>query len=996
MMKDKWPVLRRYDINHLRRIAMPIGGIGTGTVSLGGRGDLRDWEIVNRPAKGFIPRVGWHSGPFFVLWVKEPTGKTCARILEGPIDKADYEGASGCTIPNHGLPRFKECSFAAAYPLGQVSLADPEMPLSVRLEAFNPLVPADEEASGIPCAILRYVLINNSTRKIRASVCGTIPNFIGCDGTAEHFDDNRNVFREGTGIRGVFMFSRGLDKKLPQWGTIALATVNKGSVSYRTNWAELSWGDSLLDFWDDFTEDGRIDDRPSPLDKKLTYAPAASLAVCVDVLPNSEKEVTFIIAWHFPNRMQWTYHAGEVKKNRNITAFVNSLYVSDFMPLTGSLRNLDHKVVKKAKWVRKNFNGDMCDMHVEIGNRGNKNEIIFYKTAFTCPSAMNLNALLGYDGPVKVWMDGKEVFCDETGTNPANPDEVRIGLGLCSKGRHEVVVALCTNKGKAWGIFLRLERTGLAKEEKDSGKYDMPAVENVSDTCGGKTDKSPIVGNWYAKHYKNAWDVAQKTADKLSRLEKQTVKFVKAFCESDLPDVVKEAALFNLSTLRSQTVFRTADGKLFGWEGCGDKTGCCHGSCTHVWNYEQATAFLFGNLARTMREVEFLHSVDEKTGLMSFRVGLPLDKAREFKYAAADGQMGCIMKLYREWKMSGDDKFLRKLWPFAKKALEFCWIKGGWDGDMDGVMEGCQHNTMDVEYFGPNPQMQAWYLGALRAAECMAEYLGDKDFSVKYRNLFENGSKWVDEHLFNGEYYEHIIKPPVSENDIAPGLRVGMGALNLKEPELQLGAGCLVDQLVGQYMAHVCGLGYLLNRKNVRKALESVFKYNFKKDFSSHFNHLRSFVLGGESALLMATYPRGRRPKRPFPYYNEVMTGFEYTAAVGMIYEGMIEKGLKCIKAVRDRYDGYRRSPFDEAECGHHYVRAMASWAAVPAMTGFQYDAVNGIMIFAKPPKGKKIKWFWSTGDAWGIVSMVRRGDKVDGEVKVLHGRIKLKKIQIC
>ena len=74
---------------------------------------------------------------------------------------------------------------------------------------------------------------------------------------------------------------------------------------------------------------------------------------------------------------------------------------------------------------------------------------------------------------------------------------------------------------------------------------------------------------------------------------------------SDLPEEVKEAALFNLSTLRSQTCFRTADGRFYGWEGCGDTRGCCHGSCTHVWNYEQATAFLFGDLAKIMREVEF-------------------------------------------------------------------------------------------------------------------------------------------------------------------------------------------------------------------------------------------------------------------------------------------------------------------------------------------------------------------------------------------------------
>ena len=160
-----------------------------------------------------------------------------------------------------------------------------------------------------------------------------------------------------------------------------------------------------------------------------------------------------------------------------------------------------------------------------------------------------------------------------------------------------------------------------------------------------------------------------------------------------------------------------------------------------------------------MREVEFLHATREDGG-MSFRVELPLSQAKSWSIAAADGQMGCIMKLYRDWQLSGNDDLLHKLWPNARKALEFCWRPGGWDVDKDGVMEGCQHNTMDVEYYGPNPQMGIWYLGALRAAQKMAHYLGEDDFAGDCRSLYENASAgWLDENLFNGDYYEHEIRP---------------------------------------------------------------------------------------------------------------------------------------------------------------------------------------------------------------------------------------------
>jgi len=827
MSKD-WPVLTRYDQDHLTRIALPLGGIGTGTVSLGGRGDLRDWEIVNRPARRFSPPIGRYGAPFFALFAQPADGKAVTRAIEGPVEEEYYEGSHGSIARNHGLPRFRHCSFAAAYPFGQVMLSDPDVPLDVRIEAFNPLIPSDADRSGIPVAILRFVLDNPTDGAVTASVCGSMPNFIGQDGSLLGRDwrgepdfspgpkANRNAFRRGAGCQGVFMYSEGVDPQAEQWGTIALTATAMEGVSYRTAWAKLSWGDSLLDFWDDFSNDGELEER----DAEGVDAPVASLAVKLTVPPHDAQAVTFLLTWHFPNRYTWT---------------------------------------------------------------------------------------------------------------PAE----------CG--------------------------------------------------CQGARCEGDRVGNYYATQYRDAWDVAEQVATALPDLESETLKFVRAFCDSDLPDVVKEAALYNLSTLRSQTCFRTKDGHFFGFEGCSDHAGCCLGSCTHVWNYEQATAFLFGELAKSMREVEFAYATRDD-GLMSFRVHLPLERACEQGLAAADGQMGCLMKLYRDWQLSGDDEMLRALWPKARKALEFCWIPGGWDADRDGVMEGCQHNTMDVEYYGPNPQMGTWYLGALRAMEEMARYLGEEEFAATCRDLFERGSQWMDAHLFNGEYYEHQVRPPGDGVVIAPGLRVGMGAEDLSDPDLQLGAGCLVDQLVGQYMAHICGLGYLLDQEKVRRTLQSIMAYNFKESFHDHFNHMRSFVLGDESGLLMASYPRGRRPRRPFPYYNEVMTGFEYTAAAHMLYEGQTDDGLKCIQAIRDRYDGRKRSPFDEAECGHHYARAMASWTAVLALTDFHYFGVDQSMHFG----AQEGLHFWSNGYAWGTCEQKANEEGVHIELRVLHGSLRLRRIMIA
>jgi hypothetical protein len=205
--------------------------------------------------------------------------------------------------------------------------------------------------------------------------------------------------------------------------------------------------------------------------------------------------------------------------------------------------------------------------------------------------------------------------------------------------------------------------------------------------------------------------------------------------------------------------------------------------------------------------------------------------------------------------------------------------------------------------------------------------------------------------------------------------------MDFKNPDYQLGNGCLVDQLVGQLLAHVCGLGHLVKPENIRTTLGSILKYNHRASLTDHFNCMRSFALGGESALLMAGYPDGR-PANPFPYFTEVMTGFEYTAAVGMLYEGLTEDGLKCIADVRDRYDGLKRNPYDEAECGHHYGRAMISWAAVLALTGFHYSGVDGSLELA-PKEGTA---FWSNGYAYGIVKQVPGEGKTSVTFSVISG----------
>jgi uncharacterized protein (DUF608 family) len=311
-----------------------------------------------------------------------------------------------------------------------------------------------------------------------------------------------------------------------------------------------------------------------------------------------------------------------------------------------------------------------------------------------------------------------------------------------------------------------------------------------------------------------------------------------------------------------------------------------------------------------MREVDFQHNTDE-TGFMVFRTRVPLGSEKwDFPHAAADGQMGTIVKLYREWQLSGDLDFLKRHWPRAKKALEFAWTQ--WDPDRDGVMEGTQHNTYDIEFRGANPMMGAIYLLALLCASDMARAVGD-EAAASYEDLYRRGREALDSETWNGEFYVQAYE-------------------RAREEKYQVGAGCLSDQLLGQWMAHVVGKGYVLPEDHVRSAVRSVYRHNFKETFASHANPQRIFALGDEGGLLLCSWPRGQRPLLPFVYSDEVWTGIEYQVAAHLIYEGSVEEGFRIVRAVRNRYDGERRNPWNEVECGNHYARALASWSLLLAL----------------------------------------------------------------
>jgi uncharacterized protein (DUF608 family) len=502
--------------------------------------------------------------------------------------------------------------------------------------------------------------------------------------------------------------------------------------------------------------------------------------------------------------------------------------------------------------------------------------------------------------------------------------------------------------------------------------------------CGwtaARGDEDTLIGNHYATRFADAWAAAEYAAEHLAALETKTRRFAAALRESTIPAAIKDAASANLSTLVTPVCFRTADGEFHGFEGANDHAGCCHGSCAHVWNYETATAHIFPSFARSLRGSAFGYQLDDAGGIR-FRERLP-HRGESFGWAAADGQMGQIMHAYLDWRLSGDTAWLGAMWPRIKKAIEFAWIPGGWDANKEGVLTGVQHNTYDVEFYGPNPQCGIFYLGALRAGEEMARAVGDTASATEYRAVFERGSQWTDANLFNGEFYIQKIRG-VAKDKIAPNLVSDMGSANTETPEYQVGGGCLLDQLIGQYLAEVAGLGPLVSPANIRKTLESIWRYNYKRTLEGHDSVERTYVLNDEPALMVCDYGKAERPHVPFPYYAESWTGLEYLAAAHLLFAGMTREGVEAVRNVRARYDGERRNPWNEPECGHHYARAMSSWSTLLAASGFRYHGgEQSVAIQAAPG----FRCFWSTAAAWGTFRVTAAG----ATMRVGHGALRVR-----
>lgn len=418
-----------------------------------------------------------------------------------------------------------------------------------------------------------------------------------------------------------------------------------------------------------------------------------------------------------------------------------------------------------------------------------------------------------------------------------------------------------------------------------------------------------------------------------------------------------------------------------------------HGTCTHVFHYEQAFGRVFPALARQLRtQVDYGLSFN-KDGLIGYRGELSKMGRHDGRGYAVDGHAGTILRAYREHTTSSDNTYLKAYWPKIKKSIEYM-IKHDAEktGKPDGILESIQYNTLDRIWYGKIAWISSLYNAALRAGESMAKDVGDRSFEQKCSQIADMGYKNISEELFNGEYFFQILDP---EHLDAPNTN----------------KGCHADQLLGQYWASQTGLPNIVPEDQIKTAMHSIAKYNYHKNYKTYLDTAaikvsRYYALPNEPLMVNCSFPKGGADIAPgkinseweklvIGYFSEPFTAQEHHVAATLISQGMIDEGLKIQKAVHQRYAPEKRNPYNEIEYGNHYTRAMSGYAPFISASGFTFHGPRGEIGFDPKINPQDFKSAFITGESWGSFSQKRIKTRQENSIEIVFGKLRLNQLTV-
>jgi uncharacterized protein (DUF608 family) len=936
--KYRWP--------ESQLIGMPVGGICTGQLYLGGDGTLWHWDIFNQVA-------GTGDGHY-----AHPV-KPSSPLDQGFALKVS-QGANAQVRPL-AHTGWREIEFIGEYPMGFVEYRDPDAPVSVSLEAYSPFIPLNAEDSGLPATVMRFTVKNTSAQPVEAELAGWLENAV-CLRSGEARDllrRNRVVRRDAFSFVECSAEPAPEDRQVAKRPDILFDDFEREAYE---NWtaAGTAFGAGPI-------EKGKVPAYQGDLGMHGRYAVNShSTAPDHDVGGKDAHTGTLTSK---PFNLERNYISFLVGGGAHEGRTCVNLMIDDKVVLSATGAN-DNRM-KPRIWDVRKWAGKAARIQVVDDEKGGWGNIGLDYIVFTDQTRRAAGPLA--DEPDYGTMGLALLRGRTENANPnAEPDRANPAVSESQALSGVFSQAPAAPDSMATRLFGEKLSGALTRKLRlapgESAAVTFVVVwhfPNIKIDGLGKYE-----GRWYGKRFSSALAVAEHVAQHFDSLASQTRLWHDTWYDSTLPYWFLDRTFLNTCILATSTSYRFGNGRFWGWEG----VGCCHGTCTHVWHYAQALARIFPELERGTRErVDLGLAFNPDSGVMGFRA--------EFdRGLAVDGQAGTLLRMYREHQMSPDDAFLKRNWPRIRKAFDPLLRL---DGDKDGLLAGAQMNTLDQPWFGEIAWLSSLYLAALRAGERMATEMGDEAFAGQCREIVKNGRRNVDEKLFNGEYYFQQADPAHAKS---------VGSHD----------GCEIDQVFGQGWAWQVGLGRILDETKVKTALRSLWRYNFTPDvgpFRAANKPGRWYAMPGEGGLLMCSWPRGdgKRVSGGFDlYFNECMNGFEYQAAGHMVAEGMLLEGLAVTRTIHDRYHAARRNPWNEVECGDHYARSMASYGVFVAACGYEYHGPKGRLGFTPRLTPEDFRCAFTTAEGWGTFAQKAEGGKLKAAARIKWGKLRLKTLVLA
>lgn len=914
-----------YTGNDLRTIAMPVGGICAGQVYLTGDGRLVHWDVFNLPHGtdygGGAYNLGRSPGsPLaqgFAVRVQSG-GRTITRALD----------AKG----------FPKVTFCGEYPIGTVVYEDKDVPVSVTLDAFSPFIPLNAADSALPVTVMQFTVKNTSQAEADVTLAGWLENAV--------------FLKSGQELSGVRVNQLVKGNKLTMLqGTVE---ISKTPPSDR---APIVIADFEAPDYGEWTVEGEAFGKGpahGTIGKQQKVSGFLGKGLVNTYLGSSDKPTGKLTSP--PLKIQRRFISFLVGGGAHADKTCINLLVDGKRVRTATGKNME-----KLSWHNWNV-ADLMDKEARI-------EIVDQATGEW--GHINVDQIEQRDKPRS----------SIEGPPESQPDFGSMGLAVLGEG-DDVLASLSLPEPDKAGIAATLfSDSGLAS----AGEGRKPLDQSLCGALGKKFrvaagqqakvtflvawsfPNRPKNGNFYAVRCPDAAATARYVAENFQRLSDATRLWHDTWYDSSLPYWLLDRLFSTTSTLATSTCQWWKNSRFWAWEG----VHCCHGTCGHVWNYAHAMARLFPELERSVRVMQDYNpeaGFDAKTGMIRFR-------GEGWGQWAGDSQPGYVLKAYREHQMAPDAAMLKKLWPRIRQSLEFLMRE---DKDGDGLIEGTQHNTYDINFYGPNTMVGSLYLAALRAGEELALDMGDKEFAATCRKIFEAGEKNTVEKLFNGEYF-------VQKVDLK------------KHPNHQYADGCLADQLFGQGWAHHVGLGYVYPEDKVRSALEAIWKYDWAPDIGPQNKAhppQRWFARPGEAGLFTCTWPKSKHlGPNSVLYRDEIWTGIEYQVAGHMVWEGMVTEALAICRGVHERYHPAKHNPWNEVECGDHYARGMASYGVFTALCGLDYHGPKGHLGFAPRLTPEDFRAAFTAAEGWGTLCQKRDAAKntQTARIELKHGKLTLR-----